>query len=266
MSGSVAPRNVDDGVPVGDAGIEFGLVVESLDRHYDTVTEPEGLFCMFYSSSKSRAAKTTFLWPGRVVMLSTIPPRHVQSIPAACSTNIGEQKVPYERPASRMMAELTACYISGSALPYPLHTYLFLPKSPLRKVFVLVVFSSCRQPFTCNHPLTRISPVIFSCDYSPTYLQASELSNPLPSYLIIPSSRTSSVATAAYTLLGVDGARVLVEGKSGVGKTALLSHLLRVGGPTMDECAPRNGLAAPSTTCLLLSTLRMVAEVASVKP
>ncbi|CAM9401133.1 unnamed protein product [Ectocarpus fasciculatus] len=60
--------------------------------------------------------------------------------------------------------------------------------------------------------------------------QASELSCPLPPSLVIPSQRLSSVATAAYALLGMDGARVLVQGPSGAGKTALLSHLLKVMG------------------------------------
>ncbi|CAM9120215.1 unnamed protein product, partial [Ectocarpus sp. 13 AM-2016] len=60
--------------------------------------------------------------------------------------------------------------------------------------------------------------------------QASELSCPLPPSLVIPSQRLSSVATAAYSLLGMDCARVLVQGPSGAGKTALLSHLLKVMG------------------------------------
>lgn len=77
----------------------------------------------------------------------------------------------------------------------------------------------------------KVSPVIPPCRCPPTPSQASELSTPLPPSLIIPSSRSSSVATAAYTLLGMGGARVLVEGKTGAGKTALLSHLLRVGRP-----------------------------------
>lgn len=58
--------------------------------------------------------------------------------------------------------------------------------------------------------------------------QASELSCPLPPSLVIPSPRLSTVATAAYKLLEMDSARVLVEGPSGAGKTALLSHLLKV--------------------------------------
>lgn len=58
--------------------------------------------------------------------------------------------------------------------------------------------------------------------------QASELSCPLPPSLVIPSHRLSTVATAAYTLLRMEDARVLVEGPSGAGKTALLSHLLKV--------------------------------------
>ena len=60
------------------------------------------------------------------------------------------------------------------------------------------------------------------------FFQASELSCPLPPSLVIPSPRLSTVATAAYKLLGMDNARVLVEGPSGAGKTALLSHLLKV--------------------------------------
>ncbi|CAM9106957.1 unnamed protein product [Hapterophycus canaliculatus] len=67
--------------------------------------------------------------------------------------------------------------------------------------------------------------------------QASELSCPLPPSLVIPSLRLSSVATAAYTLLGMDNARVLVEGPSGAGKTALLSHLLKVVGKGIPDIA-----------------------------
>ncbi|CAM9710872.1 unnamed protein product [Scytosiphon promiscuus] len=67
--------------------------------------------------------------------------------------------------------------------------------------------------------------------------QASELSCPLPPSLVIPSDRLSSVAAAAYTLLGIDGARVLVEGPSGAGKTALLSHLLKVMGKGIPDVA-----------------------------
>lgn len=58
--------------------------------------------------------------------------------------------------------------------------------------------------------------------------KASELCCPLPPSLVIPSTRVSAVAVAVYTLLREDGARVLVQGPSGAGKTVLLSHILRV--------------------------------------
>eukprot|EP00903_Cladosiphon_okamuranus_P016193 g14943.t2 len=61
-------------------------------------------------------------------------------------------------------------------------------------------------------------------------IQASELSCPLPPALVIPSPRLSTVATAVYKLLGMDNARVLVEGPSGAGKTVVLSHLLKIMG------------------------------------
>ncbi|CAM9191667.1 unnamed protein product [Ectocarpus sp. 4 AP-2014] len=69
--------------------------------------------------------------------------------------------------------------------------------------------------------------------------QASELSCPLPPSLVIPSQRLSSVATAAYSLLGMDCARVLVQGPSGAGKTALLSHLLKVMGKGIPDLVAR---------------------------
>lgn len=88
---------------------------------------------------------------------------------------------------------------SISAVPPPLH----LPRSWM-----------CRRLFRHSRLLVLIQP--------------SELNSPLPPSLVIPSPRVSSVATAAYKLLGLDNARVLVEGPSGAGKTTLLSHLLRV--------------------------------------
>lgn len=76
---------------------------------------------------------------------------------------------------------------------------------------------------------TQLSPTpLYSFLYLAISSKVSELRCPLPPSLIIPSSRVSAVAVAAYTLLGNDGAKVLVQGPTGAGKTVLLSHLLRV--------------------------------------